>query len=173
MVQKYSTRTILPVAERRTRIRRDRLDCDTAGFRLTVQCVTHEHLVAGVDELLGSRQASKTSSQSASDTPALSAVTPAGRPEQAGADVSTTTSPAQHASEPPRSSPASSTPRSRLRTISTFSCDIAYSDSPTASRAFLGSRYSRTRITLPLLNSTIQAIADSVMAPLSLPRPRR
>ena len=53
---------------------------------------------------------------------------------------------------------------------STFSCDIAYSDSPTASRACLGSRYSRTRITLPLLNSTIQAIADSVIAPLSLPR---
>ncbi len=48
-----------------------------------------------------------------------------------------------------------------------------YSDSPTASRALLGSRNSRTRITLPLLNSTIQAIADSVMAPLSLPRPRR
>ena len=49
----------------------------------------------------------------------------------------------------------------------------AYSRSPAASRACLGSRYSRTRITLPLLNSTIQAIADSVIAPLSLPRPRR
>jgi hypothetical protein len=48
-----------------------------------------------------------------------------------------------------------------------------YSRSPTAARAFLGSRYSRTRITLPPLNSTIQAIADSVIAPLSLPRPRR
>ena len=32
---------------------------------------------------------------------------------------------------------------------------------------------SRTRLTLPLLNSTIQAIADSVIAPLSVPRPRR
>ena len=51
--------------------------------------------------------------------------------------------------------------------------DIGYSDRPAASRASLGSRYSRTRITLPPWNSTIQASSDSVRAPLSLPRPRR
>ena len=36
-----------------------------------------------------------------------------------------------------------------LRTTATFSCDIAYSDSPTASRASARSKYSVTRTTRP------------------------
>ena len=44
-----------------------------------------------------------------------------------------------------------------FRASATFSCDIAYSVSPAAWRASLGSRYSRTRTPLPFLSSTTPA----------------
>ena len=49
----------------------------------------------------------------------------------------------------------------------------AYSRSPTASRASVGSRYVRTRITLPFLKETTYAAGDSASTPLTFPRTRR
>jgi hypothetical protein len=52
------------------------------------------------------------------------------------------------------------------RTISTFSCDIAYSCSPAAARASAGSRYEQKWTTLPSRKVQVYATGPSASIPL-------
>ena len=72
-------------------------------------------------------------------------------------------------------SQASTSPRFQpsrlLRTASTFSCDTAYSDSPTASRAVARSKNDSRRTALPLRTVHAWWTMASTGIPLLLPRP--
>jgi hypothetical protein len=57
------------------------------------------------------------------------------------------------------------------RNRSTFSCGIAYSDSPTASRASARFGKSCTRVIWPSANATICASVSTWTSPLAFPRP--
>ena len=70
----------------------------------------------------------------------------------------------------PRSRAAESA-RTPRRTTSTFSCDIAYSDSPTASRAFERSRKSSWRTTKPRRSVNSWNTGSVTDTPLPDPRP--
>ena len=62
-------------------------------------------------------------------------------------------------------------PRTSRRTTSTFSCDIAYSDSPTASRASARSRTPRTRRPFRVESSTTCQTRRLDLNAATLPRP--
>ena len=132
----------------------------------------HDDRVPGVDDVLEllptlGRRSTAPRSVDARSTPSRPVIGPApGSPARVDdADLGVEQRRHRHASQSPRSSASKA-----ARTISTFSCDIAYSDSPAASRASTRSSNTRQRTIFPRAACIRARRSISTSTPLASPR---